>query len=783
MDLNLAAALSSVGIPEVRVLPTTVHCPLCNIPTLEVSGQSRIVCRSCWFIGDAIQLVGKVRKISVDKALDDLKESGIVTFENAEKGAYLAKLAEQEPFLQYHQDGQRWFREMPSSLRVALQHYGGQITDLEAKRLLPHVTLIRPDVLKDLLPPTSKKALQLVGNYTGIGLAVWTDARLTGYWVCTVNTQVYVPLSTDAGIGGALTVGAHTPTAIITDDPATAMSLLIRSVKSQTAPMGVVVPIGEVVRWTPARERIYWSSSNKLRWLRLAMRDLGAKAVLHKDVSYEWDKVHYGTVARFLSHLSDQAAPPSEAIGRLLLSLPVQNARGMLSEAPLNVPEQAEVISRFSQAEQDDLRTIFDAHASERAIEWRGKLIVENQNGWSSGSYIVSDAIMRLEQIRVPERHEDAVVSGTVTYQRHTFRFEEKLHKLRKSAGTWLHGFILRNAGASCIIGSGWGSQLFDIAQMFHKPVSSMPGDKAGWEAGSLRLPCFEVSAQGIVPMSQNIAGPMIPVPAQPSAAELGCLHNVASCQLYLALLGNLLAPVQMQPYMKIGVTGASVVLSKLEYVLKRKIYSDETAERLIELGQHPIPVLATPTPHILGGVVDGRPSNIVATIDRHTLALLKTRKDWLTLQLSDAQVAGFESLFFVISAAIAVPVNKATRYRDLAKVSAQTLSRFGLQNARFDAAARELDNQANMGLADQVLHLIRYGVANEVIKPDSQEAGVVIKHSQFRSATASGIVRMPHIGDMTEALGAARYTMPGGRGEWVISPEVWSLYSSLVPA
>jgi hypothetical protein len=782
MDVNLSAALSSVGIPDIRILPATVHCPLCNVPTLEVSGQNRIVCRTCWFIGDAIQLVAKARKTTVEQALDTLAQTGAATFNEGEKKAYLTKLAELAPVTAYHAESQKWFREMPSSLRVVLQHYGGQLTDGEAQRLLPHITLIRPDALKEILSPSARKLLQAVGNYTGLGIACWSDARIVGYWICTINTQIYLPLATEAGVGGALTVGALAQSAVITDDPTTALSLLLRSVKSQTAPAGVLLPVGDVVRWTPARERIYWSSQNKLRWLRLALRDLGAKAVLHKDVSYEWDKVHYGTVSRFLAHLTEQASPPSEAIGRLLLSAPVQNARGLLSEAPLTVPEQAEILSRFSSSEQDDLRAIFDAHAPERAIEWRGKRIVENQQGWTCGSTIISEAIMRLEQIRVPDRAEDATVTGTITYQRHTFRFEEKLMKLRKNAGAWLHAFVLRNAGASCIVGSGWGSQLFDIAQQFHKPVSSLPGDRAGWDAGALRLPCFEISERGIMPASQHVAGPLIPVPSQPSVADLEGMHNVATCQLFLALLGNLVAPIQNRPYVKIGLVGAAVALTKLEAVLKRKVYNDETAERLLELGQHPIPTLATPTPHILSGLVEGEPSNLIVTVDRHTMALLRTRKDWLTLNVADAQVRGFESLFFAAAAAIAAPVQPATKYRDLAKVSAQTLSAFGVKHAKFDSAARELDSQANLGPADVALHLIRYGVAQGAITPVVTDTGVTIKQAQFRAATSSGIVRMPHLSEVTEALTAARYLLPSPRGEWSIHPDVWSLYSSLVP-
>ena len=782
MDINLSAALGMVGIPEIRVLPATTQCPICNVHSLEVSGQNRIVCRSCWFIGDVVQLIARTRKYDVGKCLADLRTSGICQCEKSEEVAYLSKLLEQAPFIGYHTASQQWFKEMPSSLRVAIQHYGGQTQDSEIRRLLPHVTLIRPDVLKELLSKEGKKALQQVGNYTGIGLAVWTDARLTGYWVCTVQNQVYVPLTTDAGVGGAFTVGAQTQSAIITDDPTTALSLLIRSVKSTITPAGVLLPVGEIMRWTPARERIYWSSGNRLRWLRLAMRDLGAKAVLHNDVKYEWDKVHYGTIARFQHHLSEHASPPSEAIGRLLLTLQVQNSRALLADSPLTVPEQSEVVSRFSGSEQDDLRAIFESGNSERAIEWCGKLVVEAAHGWTCGSTLISDAILRLEQIRVTDKPEDAMVSGTVTYQRHTFRFEEPLAKMRKNAGSWLHSFVLRNAGASCIIGTGWGRQLFDIAQQFHRPASCMPGDQAGWDGGSLKLPCFEINNSGIQPITQHIAGPMIPIPVQPSSAELASLQNVSNCQIYLACLGNILAQVHKVTPRKIAVTGAAVAMTRLENVFKRRIYTDETAENLLDMGQHPIPVLATASTHTLAGIVDGRPANIITTVDRHSFALLSTKSDWLQIQLADSTISGFESIFFVVAAAIDAPVVAATRYRDLAKLSAQTLSKFGLRNHRLDAAARELDTLTQRGLADQVLHLIRYGVNNEIIKPDVLDDGVRVKQSQFRSATASGVVRMPPMGDMTDALLAARYLTASSKGEWVISPEVWGLYESLVP-
>ena len=163
-------------------------------------------------------------------------------------------------------------------------------------------------------------------------------------------------------------------------------------------------------------------------------------------------------------------------------------------------------------------------------------------------------------------------------------------------------------------------------------------------------------------------------------------------------------------------------------------------------------------------------------------MALLRTKPEWVRINLSDAQISGFESIFYVVAAALNSTVCKPTRYRDLAKLSTQTLSKFGLANSRFDAAARELDAQVNQGLADQVLNLMRYGVTSDVIKPEPVDLGVRIKHSQFRSATSSGIVRMPAIGDMTDALLAARYLVGGSKGEWVISPEVWELYSSLVP-
>lgn len=782
MSYGLSAVLKEVGIPAVTKLPTVVGCPICKGSVLEVHSKDLIFCPDCLFVGDAIELYATYKKQSVEISVTELATEGIISVTQDYLRSYRDSYSTKTLTKAIHTEAMSMFKEQPSSLRAVQQFLGAQLEEIEVLRLLPHVGLIRRDSILEAIPNPSKPlkaALKQLGGYTGLGWACWDNSTVIGYWVVTPKGLTYLPLINRPGIAGLLAVRLGSSAVFVLDNPAAALRIWLRAVKTgKHAP--AMVSWGDQICMTPlpATQTIYWSPENTASWYYTATKTLGAKTIVSSDTELV---PHLSPptqpIQLVTQELEGVAKPALHALGVMLLELPIHESKAIIANNPLDERSRATCLSYFSGADADTLQTLLVGGSHNKHIEWNGKHIAETEQGWFYNKTLICDAILRIEQIKVGQVTAEATVTGSIMYKKRSFVFIEKLDVLRKNCANWLHGFILTRTGCSCCIAPGWQRNILNIAQSFHAPEGIVDAGAYSWDNDTLRLPYFSVSPAGLIANYNRVSGPPVQMPSPLSETGAWAAHDIQVCKLFLAVVHNLVATRYNKPCRPIAIAEQPHRINELVNVLGLDCTTN--LQTILAAPDQPLPVIINDRPSGIEHVT----KNIVVSLDSKSYRFLQAYTNWVRIGVlsRDLQILG---LVFAVLPKLLNTVTDPTSpmfHRSIVEAVQSELLAFGVKTDKFMLAGSSLDADRNQtGLANIGIDIIQYGVSQDAIKVSPVSGGYSIKPSEYATYLLGSTVKLPPLGDIELAMATAKFVFRTGKDEWTIPEHIWGLFSSL---
>ena len=523
-------------------------CPLCGkVRALEVQGATRLHCGACRFFGTLLDLYALTSGQSLVAALQDLRGKRLLEVSEEELADLKARMARQEAARRHQAEHSRRLQvDSPTSIRGIFQAREIPYTDRDIYRLAPYCVASQARDMEGLIPSWARTRM---GRPMWLGITCFEGAVITGYWMVGPEEHFYAPLIDEearAGLGFGLQATSAREGCLLLENPVAALRVQLRALTDEQELLPCLVPS----RWPFGPELAdlagplyYWSGPEAVQ-LREALkvdRIATVPAHLFPDPTRE---LPGGTIRGFLEQLPRVALEPARALVLALGGQSVQEARKALVACGLTEPERERLVRACTDEHlQGVLEALQGARETPRIPWGTGRSIEETQAGWTSKGRIVSQVVLRLETIRSDGRS-GGLVTGYWRYREHRQPFEVQLGVLRVRTGKWLHDQVLNHLGASPIIDPAYSNKLFDIAQLFHEPLAPQRAERAGWSGPQgeqvLRFPRFAIDRQGVHPGDHPVIGPLIQVPAALSAPELEGFRDPGTCEVTLALLGNL---------------------------------------------------------------------------------------------------------------------------------------------------------------------------------------------------------------------------------------------------
>lgn len=782
MSYSLASVLVASGLQEVTQLPSVTTCPFCKEFQLEVHSRDLIFCRHCHFIGDGIELYSKVKKLDTIVGLKELRNEDIIDVEDDFVMFYESSYADKAIGARIHAEAMVMYAEQPSSLRAMLQGLGTALEEGLARKLLPHVGLIRVASILEVIEEPSKAlqaALKAIGRYTGLGLACWNNSTLVGYWVVTPRGVTYLPISNTSGVGGSLSVRIGDDYAFALDNPVELLKIWLKSIKTQSYVPGMTCWAGIQIMASPAKQVIYWSPDNIDTWYYAATKHYGAKSVLSSTIDVDKPSVYKQSfINKVTRQLVTNANQPLHTLGLLLLEKPTAEARAVLSNCPLDERARAELLSYFSGADTDALQALFSGAGASKHIEFNGKSIAETEQGWVCNKTLICDAILRIDNIRVGSVSADAVASGSVTYKKRNLVFSEKLETIRKKGADWLHGFILTKTGCSCCIAPGWQRHIFNIAQAFHTPEGLMDSGNYAWEGDTLRLPYFSVTPQGLVITTNRVTGPSIQMPSHVDAITAEACTDMGVGRVLFTVLHNLIATKQGKPCRPLGISEQPHRIADIAAILGLNHITEPEIPTLLSSDATPLPSVMAPVAPDLGKV----DKNIIVSLDTKSYRFLTAFPNWVRVGKISADIGVLRLVFAIVPGVLEAGLESDDPmfHRKCIPIARKALLPYGVLRERFTLVASMLDSErAPTGLGGTTVNLIQQAVTYNAISMSHDVAGYSVKPSEVAAYLVGTAFKLPPIGDIEKALLASNLVFKTGRDEWMFPEHIWSLFTS----
>jgi hypothetical protein len=796
MQVDPRAIFGMLGVDAGKVFPVVTDCPLCNARLkLEVRSAHHITCRSCWFVGDLIQLYARATQHTVPAAVAKLKALSFVGDLNAGYATAVASQASWAAFCAKQVEYMR--QQVPPVMMGIIYGLGIRPPEQAIQQAMPHFFYTTRKAIETArlpLPPEAAPVLSWWRRYGAIAIPSYDGACLCGLWLITSIGESYLPIEVSRPSAGfSLAASIFDPAAVIVDTASDALRLSLWSLLSTGALYPFIIPHGmrDNVDGYRARQVVYWTPSGNSAWYLRAMTTPGAKTLPHYQVQYDEHTLPArGSLAAFLKSFSSMCRSAHAAAAEHLLALPEQEARALLVNHPLEPCERAKCVASVSGEDANRLSSLIMTANTSQTVAWNGEIVSETADGWICKGKVVSSATLQLFELRPMGKTGDAEVTGSVSYQGKAYTFTARLSDITKNPGSWMQRLVVSMAGRVPFVDRGWTHRIFELAQQFHPPTPVLSNQLYGWQDAALRMPRFIADRNGVFPAETQIRGPVLDLPEPLSCCDYDTFKSPGFCRLYLALLGNIALTFAKAPAMGLVLTNEPQVLTRLASGLGTELTLNPTATAVAAAAHDPLPLITNWTPEKLAeALAPGHPLNIAFSTDRKTAQLLRLHPGWLHVRvggLFDSRV--LRAIFLVVPRVIADPPipTQPGFYAQLAELAIQGLDEH-LPARIIRQAGRDLDLHLQYTAdseASRVMELLVYAVTQQQVSAATTDTEVVIRHQDVVDAMVTPVVKLPPLPDLTRALMDARYlTESTVRGRWSIARNVWDLYRSLSTA
>ena len=653
------------------MLPHVTTCPLCRAKNaLQVRSCDGISCVDCGFIGDVVQFVQATRQGTLETALSWLKTEQLIGWTDQETAAYSSEVAEQMKLRRLFEHGGRQLVESDTVVNVLMkEQLHLRPSRMALTRVQRHMAVLRRKDFADFdidLPKQGNNVLSSWEHLAAVVVPCWSGWRIVGAWL--ITTPGVMPLklyeSQVPGLAGIHALDSGADEVFIVDNAAVWARVMIRQADDGelrtpvlcSSPLAVKESPGLLGRTVP----IFWTTDPggaiPPEMGRRALMYPGARMVCPWLIPWtartSWpDTVH--TSAKLFIDLARAAKPAAETLSRMMIRLltilppklaesakktmdqQAREARGMVAELRLSSDERASLLNHAHGPEVDLLTGLLDQGSNIRSVDFEGKLITETPDGWYVDGQLISDVVLRIQEIvQDPTGAGEMLARGVLVFRRRAHAFEVPLDQLRHHPGEWAHTFLnLQSAGPSYTQSKYAGQRMYAIAVRFCDPRYTTQASRYGWADGTLRLARFSVDRHGVHPQTIQVKGPAIPYPEAMSPGDYQNFQNGSFNRLGLALLGNLLRTARGEAPKAIIIENQPQLVELLAEQLGQPVEHDTDVAEIEARGPVPLPICGNWSEAKLRQLLRSTARNYCCSVDSITFDALRIQPGFCLVQ------------------------------------------------------------------------------------------------------------------------------------------------------
>ncbi len=812
MNPSLTEVLAKAGLTCPEVLPFSHACGLCQTnDALEVRSAFVVTCHHCGFVGDWIEYYAAVSRQCLSAAVAELTTEGLLDFGEPEVvNAYLHDRETNRMAIQAFRAGQE--RLKGGAARDVLQALGILWNDPNTiTRLAPNHAAVRAEDFEDVmdrLPKSLERGFRSLGLYTALAVPCWRDSVLTGLFIFQPAKfgpeAQYIRLCEDGknSIAYGLNVGLADQCCVVCQDPTVALRMMARQTLDADRPVPFVVPMfstHETMDQIACQKVIYFPYSpghldHPAAWYGRAIKYAGGSLTIPEwtlmfSPLTQWPVGQ--TSRKLIAKLEATAVPSYQAIGSYLLRQKAPDAAKTALALKLTLPDQNQVLTFFSGSDAIFLRRAFEVQSAAMSVMVDGQKIVESRAGWTCDGKMVSEAVMRFDELRTDRVTNQSMVSGTVSFtepgsnQTRVEPFREDLEQIEKNAAAWLKRFV-RACGGWAEVNPRWSGRLIPIAKQFSlERLVVVSVDKPfGWDQNkTLRYPRFSIDRKGVHRAAFKVVGPDIPYPNPLVPAEYDNFGDATFCRTILALMGNLYLTSTGRPGYALAIPSAPHLVERIANSFGLKADKNPNLRQLEREARSPLPRFCTWSDDELARVMrEPHAPHVMTSVDQQTFRLLACRRDWIRLPIEG--LTGFESLRWCLTA---MPILLADGFNadldngffsEIAKRLSPLVGEHK-SNHKLSIAGTDLDGNwliSDCSAGTMVLRLIRQLVDSGDLPFHEVEDGFEVRHADVIAAFQSPVMPAADIANMTAQLTQARLLTGLHENRWVVSGIAWVL-------
>jgi len=656
------------------------------------------------------------------------------------------------------------------------------------------------------LPKHAKEALRLWGVRWALVIPTWSDADVVGMWVITKSNACYLPFTDEINYPAAFAMvpSIHDDTVVVVDDILAALRMSVWSVLETGRCHGFVVPYGlnDRAELYSCGKTVFWSVTRNLSWLMRAISTPTA-AILDSKLIGDFDPLESypcrGSFVQF-KRLVSEALPAHQQLAADLTSLKKSEARSMLSGASFEPGEKAKMLAYVQGSDSIFLSQLFDDEVDTVAVTWDGETIYDTEEGWRlPGGKVIASAKLFIDQIHAASDANEALVRGSIVFNKRSYIFREKLGIIQENPAKWITNYLvgIGASGGIPYFDMKWKKKLIEVAQQFQEPEVISEAQGYGWRGPEdrkyLRMPSFVVDSTGVHPTAGLMEGPALVLPHPLSSREWSAFRSMSFARLVLVFLGTMVRTRQGFPGFGIMLTNEPHVIARIAYTISADVVSCPSNEYIDQHLFDPLPLFTEWNEQSIPKIFEKRGmKNIMLSVDSHTAEVSKIYTDWVHLRIGD--IVDYQAL-----RAVFLLLPKLLHDDKIDPASPEFFKRIAASlQAELDEscdghqllmAASQLDHYCScrnqFTSASRLLEFIFYGIERDFITPRIEDDGVVILHEEFLAATSSTLVPVPSLSELTETFSEARFLVPDRkpRSAWKISRTTWDVNQTLIAA
>jgi hypothetical protein len=316
----------------------------------------------------------------------------------------------------------------------------------------------------------------------------------------------------------------------------------------------------------PQREYVFWSQTPAAQVYNAAARANGRVSIAQYA-----DHVTWRSPKRLLSYIKQNSRPWITSLEMTLRELTDTQRDLFLEELDLPGPARSEFMYSCTEGTKELLAASEGSTVVPKKVVIGNKPVTETPHGWFSekSGALVSDAILRIEQVVYQEESEAVWYKGYISYRGKRVPFTEPADAIDKGTMSWMRKVLVKENVGVMNYSKSWSGDAIQLAMHFHQPELVHTTGSFGWDPikAAFVLPNMKIYLGGrveeeampqiteLTPARELVAPDMIMPDLETMTQETE--ENYVFWATAACVLANVLAPALNESVAGIGLYGA----------------------------------------------------------------------------------------------------------------------------------------------------------------------------------------------------------------------------------